>query len=261
MNAALSYSGSAAASLTRPRRLSPPAPSPLRIAVVSEDRMLREVVEGALAGREGLEPVPAAGRDEDVAVDVALIDAGLDRPRALARTRSASERWPAAQILVIGLEREDETVVDLVEAGAAGYVLKGSSPEQLVAAIHAARQGLTTCAPRIVGLVVERIAALSRAAGPAPAAAEIEPLTPRERETLVLLAEGLTNKEAARRLRITVQTVKNHVHRILEKLRVHRRRDAVRLAYELGLLAEPRQASPAGWLRPLRGDGAANGLV
>jgi DNA-binding NarL/FixJ family response regulator len=140
-------------------------------------------------------------------------------------------------------------------------VLKGSSPEQLVAVIAAARQGLATCAPRIVGLVVERIAALSRVAAPPRAAAEIEALTPRERETLILLAEGLTNKEAARRLRITVQTVKNHVHRILEKLRVHRRRDAVRLAYELGILAEPREVSPAGWLRPVRGDVTANGLV
>ena len=81
----------------------------------------------------------------------------------------------------------------------------------------------------------------------APVGHQVEPLTLREREILALVAEGLSNKEAGRRLHITVQTVKNHVHRILEKLQCHRRREAVRLAYDLGLLMEPREGPlPAG---------------
>ncbi len=168
------------------------------------------------------------------------------RRRLLARTWEARERWPSAKLIVVGLEKEDESVVDFIEAGAEGYVLKRSSPEDLVAVIRAVQQGLAPCSPRVVASVLARTSMLARHVDPGPAPSEVEPLTLREREILGLLAAGLGNKEVGRRLRITVQTVKNHVHRVLEKLRVHRRRDAVRLAYDLGLLAEPREIPPPG---------------
>lgn len=227
----------------------------IRVAVMSGDRMLREVLEAALASYPGLEvsAASAAGSPGDRAVDVALIDVGRDPTAALARTWEAGDRWPAAKLIVVGLEREDESVVDFIEAGAGGYVLKGSSPRELVAVIRAAQQGLATCSPRIVASVLARISALSRRAGPAPDLSAIAPLTLREREILSLLAAGLGNKEAGRSLHITVQTVKNHVHRILEKLGVHRRREAVRLAYDLGILAEPREIPPLGRAEPARG--------
>jgi DNA-binding NarL/FixJ family response regulator len=225
----------------------------MKVAVSSRERMLREVLEASLTGREGLEVVPR----DDGAVDVLLVDVGCDPAAALARTWEARDRWPQAKLIAVGLEREDERLVDLIEAGAGGYVLEGSSPEDLVAAVRAAQQGLAPCSPRVVTLVLDRIAALSRHVEPAPCAADVEPLTLREREILGLLAAGLGNKEVARRLRITVQTVKNHVHRILEKLRVHRRRDAVRLAYDLGLLAEPK--APPSRDRTMEGEGEGNG--
>jgi DNA-binding NarL/FixJ family response regulator len=227
----------------------------IRVSVLSEDRMLREVLEAALALREDLEVV-AVSRAGNEAVDVGLIDAGGDRSAALALTWEARERWPAARLIVVGLESEDESVVDFIEAGAGGYVLKGSSREELVAAIRAAQQGLAACSPRITRSVLARISALSKRVEPAPSLAEIEPLTLREQEILVLLAAGLGNKEVGRRLHITVQTVKNHVHRVLEKLRVHRRRDAVRLAYDLGLLVEPREIPLPGWKESGEGRGA-----
>jgi DNA-binding NarL/FixJ family response regulator len=217
----------------------------IRVAVSSEDRMLREVLEASLTGREGLE-VPPAGPEADGALDVVLVDVGFNLAAALARTWEARERWPVAKLIVVGLEQEDESLVDFIEAGALGYVLRASSPDDLVAAIHAVQQGMVTCSPRVVASVLARISLLSRHAAPAPAVSEVEPLTLREREILTLLAAGLGNKEVGQRLRITVQTVKNHVHRILEKLGVHRRRDAVRLAYDLGILAEPSEIPPAG---------------
>jgi len=226
--------------------------SPIPVAVISEDRMLREVLEASLAGREDL-AVVHAGSGEDGAVDIVLVDAGCNLAAALARVWEARERWPKAKVVVIGLEREDESVVELIEAGAGGYVLKDASLEDLVAAIRAAHQGLAACSPRVVASVLARISELSRYVAPAPAAPATEPLTLREREILALLATGLGNKEVGRRLRITVQTVKNHVHRILEKLGVHRRRDAVRLAYDLGILAEPGEIPPAGWNGPMEG--------
>jgi len=217
----------------------------IRVAVTSGDRMFREVLEASLVDHEGLEVVSGSSAI-DGAVDVLLVDVGFNPPAALARVWEARARWPEAKVIAIGLEREDETVVELIEAGAGGYLLRDASPEDLVAAILAAREGLASCSPQVVASVLARISELSRCADPAPAVSDVEPLTQREREILALLATGLGNKEVGRRLRITVQTVKNHVHRILEKLGVHRRRDAVRLAYDLGILAEPNEIPPAG---------------
>jgi two-component system nitrate/nitrite response regulator NarL len=156
-------------------------------------------------------------------------------------------RWPDAKIIAVGLDEEDEQIVDFAEAGALGYVLKGATLDELIETIQRVHQGETLCSPRILAAVVARITSLARL-GPEPPPREVEPLTAREREILALVAAGLGNKEVGRRLRITVQTVKNHVHRILEKLQCHRRREAVRLAYDLGLLTEPQEGPPLGEL-------------
>ena len=216
----------------------------IRVAVVSEERMFREAVTVSLAGYEGLAVAALSGAqvtaDGEETVDVVLIDAAPDRKAALAHMWAAGERWPEAKLIALGLDQEDDTVVDFIEAGAQGYVLKGASPDGLVEVIRAVHQGRTPCSPSVVASVLGRIAALGgMPADPLPQS--FEPLTLREREVLALLAAGLGNKEVGRRLCITVQTVKNHVHRILEKLQVHRRREAVRLAYDLGLLSEPRE--------------------
>ena len=218
--------------------------SSIRVAVVSEERMFREAVMISLAGYEGLEVAALQGErspvDGEEAADVVLIDTAPDPKAALAHTWEVRERWPEAKLIALGLDREDDMVVDFVEAGAQGYLLKGASPDGLVAVIRAVHQGRTPCSPAVVASVLARIASLG-GVRTEPPPRSVEPLTLREREVLALLAAGLGNKEVGRRLHITVQTVKNHVHRILEKLQVHRRREAVRLAYDLGLLSEPRE--------------------
>jgi two-component system nitrate/nitrite response regulator NarL len=217
----------------------------ITVVVASGDRIFREALVISLSRQEGMEASAAlageegiAGRAADDGPGVVLIDAGFDPRSALSHTWEVRARWPDAKIIAVGLDQEDEKVVDFAEAGALGYVLKGETLAGLVETIRIVHRGQTPCSPRIVASVLARIASLSRL--PAVAPPEVEPLTAREREILALLAAGLGNKEVGRRLRITVQTVKNHVHRILEKLRCHRRREAVRLAYDLGLLAEPR---------------------
>lgn len=208
----------------------------IRVVVVSEDRILREALAASLDGREGLRVAPDGGAGQEEP-DVMLIDGGPDSRTGLARTWEARERWPNARLVVFGLEREDD-VVDFVEAGAQGYVLRGASPDTLLEVVREVQAGRTHCPPRVVAAVLSRIQALASLRPPEPPLLA-EPLTTREREILGLLAQGLGNKEIGRRLQITVQTVKNHVHNILEKLQSHRRREAVRIAYDLGLLAEP----------------------
>lgn len=217
------------------------------VVILSSDRLFREVVSASLSRREDLDviaaPDGAASLDLHSAPGIVLIDASFNRPSALARTWEVRAQWPDAKIIAAGLDEKDEQIVDVAEAGALGYVLKGATLDELVETIQRVQRGETLCSPRILAAVVARITSLSRLETEPPPQAE--PLTARELEILALVATGLSNKEVGRRLRITVQTVKNHVHRVLEKLQCHRRREAVRLGYDLGLLQEPREAPPS----------------
>jgi DNA-binding NarL/FixJ family response regulator len=213
------------------------------VAIVSEDRLLREALADSLAGRRGLRVV-AGETPEERQANVVLIDAGSDPRWGLAQTWEARDRWAGAKPVVLGLDREDEVLVDFIEAGALGYVLRGASPEGLAEAIRAVHDGRTPCSPRVVSRVLARIETLSHVRE--VRVPEAEPLTAREREILCLMAAGLGNKEVGQRLHITVQTVKNHVHSILQKFKVHRRREAVRRAYDLELLGDASDAPVSG---------------
>lgn len=211
---------------------------PITVAIVGGDRLFSEALGAMLAGY-GLSVVEAPEAGQARKIDVVLIDAQLDGEAAKARVKEMGETWREARIIVHGLHREDERVVDFVEAGALGYALSGTSPDELFELIRAVHEGLTFCSPRVMTSIVERISKLAQDE-PWPPSPPAEPLTPREREILGLMARGLANKEIGRSLRVTVQTVKNHVHNVLKKLGARRRRDAVRLGYELGLLGDPR---------------------
>jgi DNA-binding NarL/FixJ family response regulator len=222
-------------------------PTAIRVAIVSGDLMFREVLTLLFTGSglnvvasDGDPKAAAVGETGDDGVDIVLIDAAYDPKLALARLRAVRDRWAEAEAVVLGVEQEDESVVEFVEAGAHSYVLQGTSPMGLLRTVREVYERRSPNSPRVVTAVLRRIAFLRDWPAPLPRATEA--LTPRESEILELLARGFGNKEICQRLHITVQTVKNHVHGILAKLRVHRRREAVRLAYEMGLLIDPRPA-------------------
>jgi DNA-binding NarL/FixJ family response regulator len=212
----------------------------ISVMILGGDRVFAEALETVLAAEEGLR-LYAAPDEGDDGPSIVLIDASFDPAAALSLTWSARERFPQAQMMILGLKSEDESVLEFIEAGAAAYLLQSASPAQLIEALRFLRDGQVHSSPRIAAAVVERIAALEKERKVIPVPEAPDPLTARELEILALMARGLRNKEIAHSLHITVQTVKNHVHNVLEKLRVHRRRDAVRLAYELGLLREPQE--------------------
>ena len=126
-------------------------------------------------------------------------------------------------------------MLEFIEAGANGYVLKDSSFAEMLRTIKAVHQGQTPCSPRITASVFARISELSQARHRRERLPQVR-LTPREKEILRLIAARLSNKEIAQQLDIALHTVKNHVHHILEKLQVHYRREAIRCAYENGIL-------------------------
>ncbi|HWM89266.1 MAG TPA: response regulator transcription factor [Thermoanaerobaculia bacterium] len=208
-------------------------PPPISVLVLSSDQLFADAIAVSLSRQPDLRTVAVSGEP----VDIVLIDASSNAGEALDRLWKLREGLADAKPIVLGLEQEDETLLEFIEAGVRGYVLRSATPAGLAEVIRSVHLGETPCSPRIAASVVERIALLAREREVLDQL-DLGPLTAREREILSLMAKGLRNKEIGRQLLITTQTVKNHVHNILEKLQVHRRREAVRLACERGLLAD-----------------------
>jgi DNA-binding NarL/FixJ family response regulator len=207
------------------------------VMIVGQDRILVQAMEAWLGARADIHVLSGEPPPPERGVDVVLIDSSLRRDDALAATWRIGEELPGAKPIVFGIDREDDGVVDFIQAGALGYVVKGTPARELAEIIHDVHSGRSRCASHIASSVVERISRLATEREP-PRESPPEPLTAREIEILRAVAAGLSNKEIGKRLRISVSTVKNHVHNVLEKLGVGHRREAVKLAYRLGLLAE-----------------------
>jgi DNA-binding NarL/FixJ family response regulator len=156
---------------------------------------------------------------------------GLEAARRI--LSEGGERLRMPRVIMLTTFDIDEYVYRALQVGASGFLLKDVSPEQLVAAVRLVTTGDALLAPSITRRLVERFA---RPAAPAPPPAEVASLTPREREVLLLMARGLSNGELAERLTLSEATVKTHVARVLDKLHLRDRVQAVVLAYESGLV-------------------------
>jgi two-component system nitrate/nitrite response regulator NarL len=223
---------------------------PIGVFIISRSRLFADALASLLAKREELSVVGVAPEIEPVpqGSEILLIDATGDAGEvsvALAGLRQLRERCNGGKVIVLGLPSEDQQLIDFIEAGAHGYVLRGTSPAELVETIRDAHTGRSRCSARVAAAVVARIMQLEQERTPVERR-EHEPLTPREREVLGWMATGRCNKEIGRRLHISVQTVKNHVHSILGKLGAGRRREALRIAYEIGLLGDLGDPPPGG---------------
>lgn len=183
---------------------------------------------------DGEEAVAAARR---LRPDVVLMDVRMPKMDGLEAARRILEDEAtdaACRVIMLTTFDVDEYVYTALRVGASGFLLKDVSPEQLIAAVRLVAAGDALLAPSITRRLVERFA---RPAAPAnPTSTEISTLTAREREVLVLMARGLSNAELADRLTLSEATVKTHVARILGKLDLRDRVQAVVLAYETGLV-------------------------
>jgi two-component system nitrate/nitrite response regulator NarL len=161
---------------------------------------------------------------------VALVDLGL--PEGAGATRALRAGWPGVRIVALAVPEADEEVLQLAEAGVAGIVTREATLAEVLDAVAAAARREVLTSPAVTAVLLRRVAALAgdRRAGEGPA------LTRRERQIVGLIGRGLSNKEIAGTLRIELPTVKNHVHHILEKLRVERRSEAVSVARARGEL-------------------------
>jgi DNA-binding NarL/FixJ family response regulator len=215
---------------------------PLRV-VVADDQALVRTGFRLILGAHGIEVVAeAADGGEAVAAvrrtlpDVVLMDIRMPDMDGLEATRRILEgATDAPRVVMLTTFDLDHYVYAALSAGASGFLLKDVTPEQLVAAVRTVRAGDALLAPAITRRLVERFARPSAAS--ASLHRDLAALTPRELDMLRQLAEGLSNAELATRLHLSEATVKTHVSRILTKLTLRDRAQAVVVAYETGLVS------------------------
>ena len=154
--------------------------------------------------------------------DVAVVDVGMQGARELIQALTASH--PSTKVIALAVEESPDAIIRCAEAGADGYVSRSASIDDFVRAIEAVRTNELHCPPRIAGSLMRHVAALASTTR-RPTTVALDRLTPREREIVDLIALRFSNKRIAAHLGIHFSTVKNHVHRILEKLNLTRRQD------------------------------------
>jgi DNA-binding NarL/FixJ family response regulator len=218
-----------------------PAGEPAPRVVVADDQTLVRSGFRMILGAAGI-PVVAEAADGQEAVaavlkhrpDVVLMDIRMPEMDGLEATRRILAARPGrdSRIIILTTFDLDRYVYAALTAGASGFLLKDVSPEQLVAAVRTVRSGDALLAPSITRRLVERFAG----SGHVAVHRDLSGLTPRELEVLRLLARGLSNAELADQLTLSEATVKTHVARILAKLQLRDRVQAVVLAYETGLV-------------------------
>jgi DNA-binding NarL/FixJ family response regulator len=181
--------------------------------------------------KDGIDAVEAVRRCRP---DVVLMDIRMPRMDGLEATRQIVARPDAPKVLMLTTFDLDEYVFDALRAGASGFLLKDVPPEQLVAGIRALADGQALLAPAVTRRLIETFVEHLPRAAPPPAA--LRDLTDREQEILRLMARGLSNAEIADELVVSAATVKTHVARVLNKLDLRDRVQAVVLAYETGII-------------------------
>jgi DNA-binding NarL/FixJ family response regulator len=205
--------------------------SGFRMVLEAEDDI--EVVGEAANGRQAIDST------RRLKPDVVLMDIRMPELDGIAATRRITDRHPA-RVLVLTTYDLDEYVYDALQAGASGFLLKDTPPEQLAEGIRAVASGEALLAPTVTRRLIEEFARIGPARRAQPA--ELDELTPREVEVLRLLARGMSNAEIAETLILGDTTIKTHVAHVLGKLGLRDRVQAVVLAYESGLVTPGRPA-------------------
>jgi DNA-binding NarL/FixJ family response regulator len=209
----------------------------VRVLIVDDDDLMRAGLRGVLATDAAIEVVAEAADGRDAIYrarlhkpDVVLMDVRMPDLDGIAATKELLGSMPETRVVILTTFEQDDYIFGALRAGASGFLLKRTRPDDLIAAIRTIAAGDSLLSPSVTSRVIERMARQ-----PARDDARLAELTPRELEVLELLAQGLSNAEVAAALVIEESTVKTHVKRVLDKLDLRDRVQAVIFAYESGL--------------------------
>jgi DNA-binding NarL/FixJ family response regulator len=221
-----------------------PPPDVIRVLIVDDHTLYRRGLRTVLAIEDGIEVVgeatdgvEAVDQAEETLPDVIVMDVGMPKRGGIDACRVIKQRVPSARILMLTGSDDDADLFEAVRAGADGYLLKDLTDE-IAAGIRGVFHGHSQLSPLMATKLLEEFKQMSQRAS-APTAAlgiELPRLTERELEILDLVAQGRLNREIAERLVISVNTVRNHIRNILEKLQMHSRMEAAMYAVRQRLI-------------------------
>jgi DNA-binding NarL/FixJ family response regulator len=206
----------------------------LRILLVEDQTLMRQGLKTILNLEPGMQVIAEAVDGADglrkalaLRPDIILMDVQMPGMNGVEATQAICAAWPAARVIILTTFDREDYVYQGIRAGAVGFLLKDTPAEELVETLRRVHAGEPFIQPEIASRMLRELVH--------PAASPLEPLTDREREVLVLLAQGLSNKVIAGRLVLTEGTVKNHVSNILAKLQAENRTQAAEIARRYGL--------------------------
>jgi DNA-binding NarL/FixJ family response regulator len=212
----------------------------VRVLLVDDDDLMRAGLRSVLSSDDTIEVVGEGGdggealdRVRETQPHIVLMDIRMPGVDGISATREVLAGSPDVKVVVLTTFEDDDYIFEALSAGASGFLLKRTTPEELISAIKAVADGDSLLSPSVTRRVIDRMATQPVAG---LSGARLEKLTPREREVLELIGRGLSNREIAESFVIEESTVKTHVKRILMKLGLRDRVQAVILAYETGLI-------------------------
>ena len=211
-----------------------------RVLIADDDDLMRAGLAELLTADPAIDIVGQASTGRlavewarRLAPDVVLMDVRMPDLDGIAATRELSRTSPGTRVLILTTFEQDDYIFGALRAGASGFLLKRTRPEELIDAVHTIAAGDSLLSPSVTRRVIDRMAQQ-----PTPELtdrAKLDTLTPREQDVLVLIARGLSNREIAIALVVEESTIRTHVKRILMKLNLRDRVQAVIFAYEIGL--------------------------
>jgi len=208
-----------------------------RLLLADDHDLFREGLAGLINAQPDLEVVGQASDGlealtlaRDLHPDLIAMDINMPMCDGLEATRLIRAEWPEICILILTVHDEDEKLFEAIKAGASGYMLKNVGSADFLRGVRSILAGEAVLPPKLAARLVSEFARLANRPAPESPPSGIHDLTPRERETLNLIAAGATDKEIAAQLTLSLHTVKSHVRSILAKLHAANRRQAARLA-------------------------------
>ncbi|MEV7005732.1 response regulator transcription factor [Streptosporangium sp. NPDC051022] len=215
---------------TRPARRG----DPIRVLIVDDHALIRRSLEMALTAEADIEVVGEASDGQEaveladrLTPDVMLMDVRMPRRSGIEAAREIKASVPSTRIIMLTVSDEEEDLFEAIKAGATGYLLKNVQLDEVPEAVRGVHEGQSLINPAMAAKLITEFANMSRKEAERPPQLPVPRLTEREMEVLRLVAKGMNNREIAKQLFISENTVKNHVRNILDKLQLHSRMEAV----------------------------------